>query len=888
MLRELCRIGIVILGVWVGELSAARNPAFAQDAPREAPPPAFREVHVIGGVSRFSRAPVFTDAVLSDRVAGRWTQPTDGATVELPDGSTRTWRRVENSEDGELRQVFEAGGYVWATARSDTETILLLEASGHSMVYVNDEPRVGDGYRTGYVIIPVLLRAGENEFLFASGRGELQARLTRPSAAALLSTRDATAPDALVGAPLDAWAAVVVMNASTEALLDARLSARCGEQTHITALPPLPPLGVRKVAFRIGGEAAVEAGERTVELTLTRGHAAKGVALHVATLPIRVRRPHESRKHTYLSSIDDSVQYYALQPAAADTDGPPPGLVLSLHGASVEATSQADAYQPKDWAHIVAPTNRRPYGFDWEDWGRIDALEAFEAARDDLRPDPRRIYLTGHSMGGHGTWHIGVTFPCQFAAIAPSAGWISFWSYAGAERVDASDPVQALLSRAANPSDTLALSRNFRHHGVYILHGERDDNVPAEQSRQMREHLGGFHDDFDYHEQPDAGHWWGNECVDWPPLFNFLRDRVRPSAAFVERVEFVTASPGVSATCHWVTVEAQERPLDFSRIDLRADAAGRRIVGTVENVTRLRLSLRGEELGRPDAGAEVSRRSTAEIDASTRNGFLFEPGAPLSVELNGRILRDVPWPHANALRVGRTDDGWEVLPPLPSEQNAREQAARSVQIANAPGPRFLKGPHRYGPFKEAFRNRVQLVYGTHGTPAENAWALSKARYDAEVFWYRGNGSFDVIPDTQFRPDAEPDRNVVLYGNADTNSAWAPLMSHAAFRIARDGVTVAVERDGQPAAWSGPELALLGIAPRPDSDVALVGVVSGTGLPGLRLTERLPYFVSGVAYPDWVVLDTSMLRAGYDGVRAAGFLDERWSGDPAQSAWRASP
>ena len=50
-------------------------------------------------------------------------------------------------------------------------------------------------------------------------------------------------------------------------------------------------------------------------------------------------------------------------------------LFLSLHGASVEAIGQADAYSPKKWGPIVCPTNRRPYGFDWEEWGRWDALE---------------------------------------------------------------------------------------------------------------------------------------------------------------------------------------------------------------------------------------------------------------------------------------------------------------------------------------------------------------------------------------------------------------------------------------------------------------------------------------------------------------------------------
>ena len=53
-------------------------------------------------------------------------------------------------------------------------------------------------------------------------------------------------------------------------------------------------------------------------------------------------------------------------------------MVLTAYAdieAAVEAINQASSYEPKTWANIVCPTNRRPYGYDWEDWGRLDALE---------------------------------------------------------------------------------------------------------------------------------------------------------------------------------------------------------------------------------------------------------------------------------------------------------------------------------------------------------------------------------------------------------------------------------------------------------------------------------------------------------------------------------
>ena len=91
------------------------------------------------------------------------------------------------------------------------------------------------------------------------------------------------------------------------------------------------------------------------------------------------------------------------------------------------------------------------------------------------------------------------------------------WSYAGARRTDSPDPVQELLDRAAAPSDTVLLARNLASVGVYVLHGNADDNVPVDQARRMRRILGEFHPDFAYHEQAGAGHWWGNACVTGRP-----------------------------------------------------------------------------------------------------------------------------------------------------------------------------------------------------------------------------------------------------------------------------------------------------------------------------------------------------------------------------------
>jgi hypothetical protein len=192
-----------------------------------------------------------------------------------------------------------------------------------------------------------------------------------------------------------------------------------------------------------------------------------------------------------------------------------------------------------------------------------------------------------------------------------------------------------------------------------------------------------------------------------------------------------------------------------------------------------------------------------------------------------------------------------------------------------------KTPRRCGPFKAAFDHRMMFVYGTRGTPEENAWALAKARFDAETFWCRGNGSVDVVADVDFNAEdmVGRDRSVILYGNADTNSAWRSLLSDSPVQVDRRGVRVDQKQ------IDGGDLAVFFVRPRPGSKIASVGVVSGSGIIGMRLADRAPYFVSGAAYPDCLVIDSSMLERGNKGVRCAGFFGNDWSVGTGEFAWR---
>jgi hypothetical protein len=142
---------------------------------------------------------------------------------------------------------------------------------------------------------------------------------------------------------------------------------------------------------------------------------------------------------------------------------------------------------------------------------------------------------------------------------------------------------------------------------------------------------------------------------------------------------------------------------------------------------------------------------------------------------------------------------------------------------------------------------------------------------------------DIVPDARFlqsvRADEFRDRNVILYGHSESNAAWPALLGESPVQVRRGQVTLGRRT------VSGDDLACLFIRPRPGSDRASVAAVSGSGLTGLRLTERLPYFTSGVAYPDCLLLGAKSLIEGSRTPIAAGYFGANWDVESGEFAWR---
>ncbi len=792
--------------------------------------------------STFPKDPVFRKFLLEPNYL-----PKENAIFDIDFlGNELKWKEIKTDSTNSFNDSNLRSSYVYLTYRSNSEKIVLFEASGHSLLLINGLPHEGDHYDFGWNLIPLKLKKGTNIFVLKVGRfPRIRARLIEPKTDIQFTVRDLTMPDILAEENKDYLGAIRVINTTNKWLENYTINADLDGTVITSVVPNIAPMSVRKVPFTMQSPVQQENSEN-VELTLLLKSNSKKL-LSTQTIDLKIRSKNKHHKKTFLSAIDGSVQYYSVAPST-DTSSEAQALFLSVHGASVEAVNQANAYQQKDWGNIVAPTNRRPFGFAWEDWGRMDALEVLADAEGLFQPDSAKIYLTGHSMGGHGTWYLGATYPDHFAAIAPCAGYPDLLLYRDSfikrrlqmpqEQLDkfgmtakvvermkmevVPTPVEDIMTRAGTPSRTLKLIRNYLHYGVYILHGEKDNVVPTALARDMRERLGTFHNDFTYYEYPGGEHWYGNHSLDWKPIFDFFKLHTIKDPDEIKKLEFYTGSPGVSSRSNFITIHQQEKAFEVSSFNFSKED-GFQIV--TENVAQMEVDF--------------------SVLQDTINSIIIDE---IEIKISGR----------EKTYFKKTDSVWQISS-SPSKQE--------------------KGPHRYGGFKDAFNNNVVLVYASKGSEMENTWYFNRARFDAETFWYRANGNIEIVKDVNFNLKKYADRNVIIYGNKDNNAAWKLLLKNSEIQVKNNEVNFNGKK------LTGNQWGMYFIVPRKDSNFASVGVITATGSKGIKAAYMNHYLVNGTTFPDVVLFDDTVLSNGSPSVKCAGFFGNDWSIENGEFEWR---
>lgn len=145
-------------------------------------------------------------------------------------------------------------------------------------------------------------------------------------------------------------------------------------------------------------------------------------------------------------------------------------LMLFLHGAGERGTNvqRVAVHGPmsmvkagKDFPFVIVA----PLCPEGERWQNDSLLGLLERVGKKFKVDTNRVYLTGLSMGGYGTWNLGIAHPEKFAAIVPICG--------GGSVIDVT---LAGYNKPRNPLIDLP---------VWAFHGAKDPVVPVEESERM-------------------------------------------------------------------------------------------------------------------------------------------------------------------------------------------------------------------------------------------------------------------------------------------------------------------------------------------------------------------------------------------------------------------
>lgn len=235
------------------------------------------------------------------------------------------------------------------------------------------------------------------------------------------------------------------------------------------------------------------------------------------------QEPYEARVHK--NDKGETLNYRLLTPQGydpqAETKYP---LVLFLHGAGERGSDNAkqlvhgaknfasEANRAKHPAFVVFP--QCPDGKKWVevDWSadtheqpKVESIslrlsrEVLATLQKEFRIDDKRLYVTGLSMGGYGTWDMIARTPELFAAAAPVCG--------GAD--EATAPRVTKLP-------------------IWAFHGDRDTAVKPERSRRMIAAIEKAGGQPKYTEYPGVGHdSWSQTYAD-PKFMDWLFAQKRP------------------------------------------------------------------------------------------------------------------------------------------------------------------------------------------------------------------------------------------------------------------------------------------------------------------------------------------------------------------------
>jgi predicted peptidase len=207
------------------------------------------------------------------------------------------------------------------------------------------------------------------------------------------------------------------------------------------------------------------------------------------------------------SARDVTIHYLLFTPKEYKSDGEPWPLLLFLHGYGESGRNELERVKihgpPKlvekqsDFPFVLVAPQCPPVKYDMKEivkaWKAAELIQLVDHVAKNVNVDPARIYVTGLSMGGFGTWRLVAAHPERFAAAVPICG--------------GGEPEAMAESLAGVP--------------IWAFHGARDPVVPLSASEKMVDAVRRAGGQVEFTVYPDVEHdswtetYLNEEVYDW-------------------------------------------------------------------------------------------------------------------------------------------------------------------------------------------------------------------------------------------------------------------------------------------------------------------------------------------------------------------------------------
>lgn len=564
----------------------------------------------------------------------------------------------------------------------------------------------------------------------------------------------------------------------------------------------------------------------------------------------------------YQSKYAKRPQLYSIYVPKKYTDEKPISLVITLHG----GTSDHNVWLANCLGHDIAPENYvvnyktkyeakrhpqsivvAPNGFGQIRWrwaGEQDVLDVIEDVTNHYNIDKDKIFLSGLSNGGIGSYTIGLKHASRFAAVLPLAGLTNWIAHSGSEWGMRKAERAILKNESA-----ITYAKNAQNTGFRFFHGFKDPGFSVEQARAMSKKLQRLNIEHRYHEFLNQGHdlthvLWRKLLID-SYVGRYTRKK-RPS-----KVNLVCASSRATEQA-WISLNER---IDHSAVaEISAEVKNKRTVWvTTHNVERFTLKL--------DESPVLT---------------------PLSIYVDGQPVYTGPLSKNKRVTFSMSFAPVRVIEKKVKKvnkvQNDDERVNETIEPfwnkwdGSKPRPGEFKVEKVCGPLGDANYEAQVHVYGTQNP--KDIYLLKKAAYLGARGWTIAKDYSDirhpVVADSELTWELMKTRTVVLYGNGSNNSVLAELGELLPIKIGKNYIEFRGEKLTHRSAGAR------FLCPNPVAPNQYLIVAAGNTAQAVEQGGNLPIYLGDyIVYNQQTTKKRAFMLLGKRPEIETGFFTENW-------------